>query len=137
MMTTPLWCLVGFAAWAIVLVSGIAVVRVGRVLAGKQSANSFSSGQQHGGDRYWRMNRAHMNCVENLPIFAAIVVALSAAKVEGAWVNGAAIAVLVGRVAQSTIHIASNANMAVNLRFTAYLTQLVCFAILIGAIATH
>jgi hypothetical protein len=135
-MTTPFWCLLGFAAWAIALVLAIASVRVLRVLTGAQAANSFASGSQHGGDRYWRVNRAHMNCVENLPIFGAIVVTGHVAGLrEGAFAT-AAVIVVCARVAQSCIHVASNANLAVNLRFTAFLAQLCAFAFMIGDIVS-
>jgi len=134
--TTPLWCLLGFATWAIVLVVSIASVRAFRVLGGAQAANSFASGTQHGGDRYWRLNRAHMNTLENLPIFGAIVVVGTLAGLrEGAFAT-AAIVVVCARVVQSCIHIASNTNLAVNLRFTAFLAQLGAFAFMIGDIVS-
>jgi uncharacterized MAPEG superfamily protein len=133
-MSTPLWCLLGFAAWSILLVLSLGAIRVGRVLARQQSANSFPSGVPHGGDRYWRLNRAHLNSVENLPIFGAIVVVGELARVTASSFGLAATIVLVARVAQSTIHIASNTNLAVNLRFTAFLTQLGCFLWMIATV---
>jgi uncharacterized MAPEG superfamily protein len=131
-MTTPLWCLLGFATWTIALVLAIGTVRVARVLTGKQAANSFASGAPHGGDRYWRVNRAHLNAVENLPIFAAIVGVGHVAGLRTGAFATAAIMVLVARVVQSIVHISSNTNMVVNVRFTAYLTQLGAFAFMIG-----
>lgn len=127
-MSTPLLCLLGFATWSILLVLALGAVRVGRVMVGQQAANSFPSGVPHGGDRYWRLNRAHMNSVENLPIFGAIVVVGELAGVSASSFATAAAVVLFARMAQSLIHIASNSNLAVNLRFTAFLTQLACFA---------
>ena len=49
-MTTPLWCLLGFVAWTIVLLLAIALTRVGAVLTGAKKANEFPSGVPHGGD---------------------------------------------------------------------------------------
>lgn len=72
-MTRPLLCLLAFAGWALFLVLCIAAARVSQVLTGKKKPNEFPSGVPHGGDRYWRLNRAHLNTVENLPIFGAIV----------------------------------------------------------------
>jgi uncharacterized MAPEG superfamily protein len=135
-MTTPLWCLIGFAGWTIALVLGVGTVRVARVLLGKQAANSFPSGTQHGGDRYWRANRAHLNATENLPIFGAIVVTGHLVGMRAGAFAVAAIVVIAARVAQTVIHISSNANMAVNCRFTAYLTQLGAFAFMIADIAS-
>jgi uncharacterized MAPEG superfamily protein len=131
-MTTPLWCLLGFATWAVVLVLAVGTVRVARVLMKQQAPNSFPSGTPHGGDRYWRLNRAHLNAVENLPIFGAIVVVGHLANLRTGAFATAAIIVLVARVVQSIVHVSSNANMVVNLRFTAYLTQLGGFAFMIG-----
>ncbi len=130
-MSTPVLCLLLFASWAIVLVLTLGAVRVLRVLRREQAANSFPSGVPHGGDRYWRLNRAHLNCVENLPIFGAIVVAAELSGVRTDTVATAATAVIVGRVAQSIIHVASNHNDAVNLRFTAFLVQLGGFGVMI------
>jgi uncharacterized MAPEG superfamily protein len=134
-MTTPLWCLLGFAVWSILLVLSLGTVRVVRVLTGQQAANSFPSGVPHGGDRYWRLNRAHLNSVENLPIFGAIVVAGTLLGVTSSAFGLAATIVLCARVVQSTIHVASNSNLAVNFRFTAFLTQLGCFLWMAGMIA--
>jgi uncharacterized MAPEG superfamily protein len=133
-MTTPLWCLLGFATWAIVLVLAVGGVRVLRVLAGKQAANSFASGAPHGGDRYWRLNRAQLNTAENLPIFAAIVMVGHVAGLRTGPFATAAIVVIAGRVVQSIVHVSSNANMIVNVRFTAFLAQLGAFLFMIGDI---
>jgi uncharacterized MAPEG superfamily protein len=131
-MTTPLWCLLGFAAWTVVLVHAIGAVRVVRVLRGEQAANSFASGQQHGGDRYWRANRAHLNAAENLPVFGAIVVVGHLAGLTGGAFATAAVVVVVARVLQSTIHISGNSNVIVNLRFSAFLAQLGAYVFMIG-----
>lgn len=133
-MSTPLLCLLGFAAWSVLLVLALGSVRVGRVLARKQAPNSFPSGVPHGGDRYWRLNRAHLNSVENLPIFGAIVLAGEVERVTSSWFALAATIVLGARIVQSTVHVASNSNLAVNLRFTAFFTQLGCFLWMIATV---
>ncbi len=127
-MTTPLLCLVLYAAWAMILVLAVATWRVGQVLLGKRASNSFPSGTPHGPDLYWRINRAHVNAAENLPIFVAVVVASQLARVAGSWLDTACIVALVARVAQSLIHVSSNSAVAVNLRFTAFLVQLAALA---------
>src|SRR5262245_22534364 len=81
-MTIPLWCLAGFVVWTLVLLTAVAFSRVGAVLAGRARANEFPSGVPHGGDRYWRLNRAHMNCVENLPLFGAVVLIAAVAGIR-------------------------------------------------------
>ena len=125
-MPKPLACLVGFALWALVLVLAVGGTRVGQVLAGKKRANEFPSGTQHGGDRYWRLNRAHINTVENLPIFAAIVLAGTWLHVDDRWFLTLPVVVLAARVVQSLTHVASGSSRAVSLRFSAFLLQVAC-----------
>lgn len=128
MLTTPLLCLLGFAMWAIALVSAIGAMRVPLVVTKKKKAGDFPAGQQHGGDAYWRLNRAHLNTLENLPIFGAIVVVGSLAGTSDPLFATLAQVVLGARIVQSLIHISSGRTHAINLRFTAYLTQVTCMA---------
>ena len=126
-MTTPLYCLIGFASWIVLLVLAIVVWRVGLALAGKTAPNAFPSGSQHGTDTYWRLNRAHMNAAENLPLMAAVVLVGTLAGVSTPLFSILAQVYLAARIAQSLLHISSNAALVVNLRFTGLFVQLVCF----------
>ena len=132
-MTTPLWCLLGFVVWTLVILVGIAGVRVGKVLSGQAAANDFPSGVPHGSDAYWRLNRAHMNCLENLPIFAAVVLTATIAGIKAPVLDTLARVCLAARVGQSVTHVASGSVMAVNVRFTFFLVQLGC---LVGFLLT-
>ncbi|HEX3432029.1 MAG TPA: MAPEG family protein [Rhizomicrobium sp.] len=118
--------LTAYALWAIALVLVLAVVRTSAVLRGRASANSFAAGVAHGSDAYWRLNRAHLNTLENLPIFASIVLCGWVVGMETATFNRLAVIVVVARVLQSLIHLASGSVTAVTLRFTAFAVQLVC-----------
>ena len=118
--------LILYALWAIALVLMVAADRILLVIRGKAKANSFASGSPHGSDSYWRINRAHLNTVENLPIFAAIVLAGWVVGMETSVFNRLAVIVVVARIVQSVIHIASGSVAAVSLRFAAYAIQLVC-----------
>ncbi len=125
-MTTPLYALIGFVFWTIAIVGAIGLARVSQVASGKVAANAFPSGQPHGGDRYWRMNRAHMNCLENLPLFAAVVLTGHVTGLtDGAFATLSQV-YLGARIAQTTAHIASNSVMVVNVRFAFFLAQIVC-----------
>ncbi len=126
-MTTPLYCLLGFGTWTVLLVLAVVVWRTGLVLAGKSAPNAFPSGSQHGTDTYWRLNRAHMNAAENLPLIAAVVLVGTLAGVSTALFSTLAQVYLAARIVQSLLHISSNASLVVNLRFTALFVQLVCF----------
>ncbi len=132
-MTTPLWCLLGFVAWTLVLLLGVGFSRVGIVLSGRKKANEFPSGVPHGGDAYWRLNRAHMNCVENLPLFASVVLIATVAGVKVALLDTLARVYLIARIGQSVTHVSSGSVVAVNVRFTFFLIQMGC---LIGFLLT-
>lgn len=127
-LVTPVAALVLFALWAVVLVLAIGIWRVSLILMGQARANGFNPGTPHGSDRYWRLNRAHINTLENLPIFGAVVIACHIAGVansgEAILLSGLA---LVFRVVQSLIHIASGSPLAVTFRFLAFGVQLLCF----------
>jgi hypothetical protein len=115
-----------YALWAIVLVVMIAADRALLVMGGKAAITDFPSGTKHGSDSYWRINRAHLNTLENLPIFAALVLAGWVAGLDTATFNMLAVVVVVARVVQSLIHISSGSAVAINFRFLALLVQIVC-----------
>lgn len=136
MARTPLLSLVAFALWPVVLVLAIGAFRIPKVLMGKVAANSFPSGTPHGGDLYWRLNRAHMNALESLPVFASLVLtAVVAQTVTPAFERLCLIAVA-ARVAQSIVHVSGNSNMHVNVRFTFFVVQLGCFIMMGASIAS-
>lgn len=97
-MSVPVWMLLGFAAWTVLLlVSTVGVYRWSLILAGRAPINSLG-GWVEGADRYKRAMRAHANCIENLPVFGAIVVALHIGNV-----NGLSVLILLARVLQSLV----------------------------------
>jgi uncharacterized MAPEG superfamily protein len=126
-MGVPLLCLLGFAAWAILLVLAIGTARTTQVLRGEKRSNEFPSGMQHGGELYWRLNRAHVNTVENLAVFATLVLVGTAVHVSTPAFERLPEVVLGARIVQSLVHISSGSPRAVNVRFTAFVVQLVCF----------
>jgi uncharacterized MAPEG superfamily protein len=126
-MMTPLICLVGYAAWTIVLVILVVSARGLEVFAGKKKMNEFPGGVLHGGDAYWRLYRAHANTVENLPVFAVLVLAGTALHVATPAFARLPEIALGARVLQSLVHMASGSVSAVKVRFTAFFTQIICF----------
>lgn len=123
-LTPELYALLGFTLWAVLLVTAVATWRAAQVLIGQKRANEFPSGTPHGSDPYWRLNRAHMNTAENLPIFTALVVIAHLAGVHSEMTANLANIIVGTRVVQSLIHISSGSAMAVNARFTAFLVQI-------------
>ena len=118
--------LVFYALWAIALVLMIAIDRLLLIFRGQVKNNEFLSGVPHGNEAYWRINRAHLNTVENLPIFAAIVLAAWVAGAESHLFNLLAMLVLAARIVQSIIHIMSGGQIATWFRTTMFAVQIVC-----------
>lgn len=128
--------LVFYALWAIALAVIVAADRIQLVIRGDARANSFTSGVPHGSEFYWRTNRAHLNAAENLPIFATIVLSGWVVGMETVTFNRLAVIVVVARIIQSVIHIASGSVPAVGLRFAAYAVQIAC-EIWMAALVLH
>ncbi|HEY1612970.1 MAG TPA: MAPEG family protein [Rhizomicrobium sp.] len=118
--------LIFYALWAIALVLMVAADRTLLVLRGQAKIDSFTPGAPHGSDSYWRINRAHINTVENLPVFAAIVLSGWVVGQETLMFGRLATIVVVARIVQSLVHIASGKPRAIQLRFAALAVQIAC-----------
>jgi uncharacterized MAPEG superfamily protein len=134
-MTIPVLVLLGFAAWTLLTLFGsIGVYRWSRILTGRASICEWRADLPQGSDWYQRAMRAHMNCIENLPLYTAIVVALVATGVQSPTIDRLAVAILAARVGQTVVHIAfPPTNALASLRFVLFFAQALCM-IAIGAI---
>ena len=128
-MTLPVWMLVGFAVWTVLLLlATVGVYRWSRILTGRVAIREFRADQIEGADWYKRAMRAHANCVENLPVFGAIVFGLYVGNVGSALVNAVAVAVLVARIMQSLVHVCFvQTNLVTSVRFGFFFVQIVSF----------
>ena len=135
-MTIPVWMLLGFATWtALLLLFTIGVYRWTRIFSGTVPIRDFPADASGGAEWYRRATRAHANCIENLPVFGAIVFALHAGNVGGALVDALSAAVLAARVVQSTVHVCFvHTNTIASLRFGFFSVQFVCFLWLTGLV---
>ena len=124
-LTIPLLCLLVFVAWTIALVVALTVARL-RYLASGGSVRDF--GVPDNRRLIWRLFRAHANCVENLPLFASVVLIAAVAGRDGPALNVLALAYLSARVAQSLSHLAPGAGLRFNVRFGFFAVQLACLA---------
>jgi len=115
--------LVGYVAWMLLLAIALLSWRTVLVLAKKHAANSFTPSGEEVSPFCNRLCRAHANCYENLPIFAALI--LLALVTDNAGITDSlARWALVARVAQSTVHLISTSELAVTLRATFHGVQL-------------
>jgi uncharacterized MAPEG superfamily protein len=128
--------LLGFAAWTVILLSAtVGVYRWSRIFTGRGQIRDFRADQVEGEDWYRRAMRAHANCIENLPVFGAIVFGLYVGNVTGIVVNALAVAILVARIVQSLVHVCFvQTNTVVSIRFGFFFVQLASFLWLIAII---
>ena len=127
-MNVPVLVLLGFAAWTLLILFGsIGVYRWSRILTGRASIAEWRADLPQGSDWYQRAMRAHMNCVENLPVYAAIVVALVATGLQSPVVDRLAVTMLAARIGQTMVHITlPPTNAVTSLRFALYFMQAAC-----------
>ena len=132
-MSIPQWTLLGFTAWTLgLLMATVGVYRWGNILFAKAAIASFRHDAPEGAGWYQRGTRAHANCIENLPVFGAIVYIITVIGLEGPMVDALCIATLAARIVQSCVHIShEQTNAFVAVRFSFYSVQLVSFLVLI------
>lgn len=135
-MTVPVAVLLGFALWTLLALFGsVGIYRWSRILTGRQEIATFRADAVEGADWYKRAMRAHANCVENLPVYGAIVVVLVATGITSPILDALAVAVLVGRVLQTSVHIGfPQTNTAVAVRFSFFLVQALAMVAMAGVL---
>jgi uncharacterized MAPEG superfamily protein len=121
-MTPSALALVGFVAWTLLLAIWIVSQRSMLVLTGKRAANEFDPSGRDVSQFGARLCRAHANCYENLPMFAALIL-LAMVTGNGAITDPLARWALVARVGQSTVHLISTSEIAVMIRVALFSTQ--------------
>ena len=120
---TALQALIGFTAWTLLLVLLVFAYRGARFLAGKP-INSWPRGAKPADDAALvkRIEDAHANCLENLPVFAVIVLTAAAlGNLEA--VDPLAGAVLYARIGQSAAHLWGTGRLQVLLRASFWAVQ--------------
>ena len=137
-MTIPLWVLLAFAVWTVlVLLSGVGIHRWSRILSRKAELADFPGGAAEGTPAYCRATRAHANCVEDLPIYAALALTAAVAGIDTPRLDQLAVTILIARVCQSLVHmILPETNITVGIRFSFFAVQLVAFLWMAIIIAT-
>ena len=128
-MTFPVLMLLAFSMWTIVVLAyGVGSYRVGKVLSGKAQAADFRADDVKGSDRYKRGMRAHVNCIENLPIFCAVIFATYVSGISSEFINALCAMIVLSRMAQSSVHVfLIQTNKIVMLRGSLYALQLISF----------
>jgi uncharacterized MAPEG superfamily protein len=136
-MPTPVWVLLGFAAWTLAtLMASVGVYRWSRILTGRTPIKGFPADAVQGPDFYKRAMRAHANCVENLPVYGAIVVAAGSAGIDDPMLDALACTILGARVIHTLVHLCFvQTNAVSSVRFAFFSVQVVCMLWMGGHVA--
>jgi uncharacterized MAPEG superfamily protein len=138
-MSIPLWVLLGFAFWTLAILFGtVGVYRWSRILTGREAISAFPPDQPHGSDWYRRAMRAHANCIENLPVYGAIVLVLALTGAGGRAFDVPALILLTARVGQSVTHIAfEQTDRVAAFVFGFYFVQALCMFWMMGVVVAR
>lgn len=112
-----------FIAWTLFLLVLMELLRSLLVLTGRVPSNGFQPDNANLAPFMQRLARAHANCVESLPVFGSLLL-LALATGHSAVTDPLALWLVLARVLQSSIHLASLSVLAVNARFTAFAVQM-------------
>lgn len=124
---TGITALLLFTAWTLVLMFIYVGYRVAMTLSLRKKANSWGRAMPDADPPLIvRAHHAHLNCVENLPVFAAIVLTASALG-KAPVVDAVAAWVLYLRVAQSLVHLSGTSAAQVFVRANLFLLQIGLF----------
>lgn len=115
--------LLGFIAWTLLLLLWMEGIRSWLVLSRQVVANGFTPDNAGLSPFMQRLARAHANCLEGLPIFGGLLL-LAIATEREAVTDGLAYALLLARLLQSIVHLASLSPAAVTVRFSLFAVQM-------------
>ena len=138
-MSIPVWVLLAFAVWTmLVLMTTVGMYRWIMILTGRAKGTDFRADRIEGSPLYCRAMRAHLNCLESLPIYGAIVLAIVVSGASSATLDTLALVLIGARIAQTSIHISTEqTNVIGYIRFSFFLTQLVCMLWMAALVVQH
>ncbi|MDX1668860.1 MAG: MAPEG family protein [Limnobacter sp.] len=112
-----------YAGWVLLLALFYATPRIPIALLGQKRIDSWERGKESTDAMFLqRAKAAHLNCLENFPVFAAVV-AIAGIMGQVDAISGIAAFVLYARIAQSVTHIVGTSFVLVLLRATFFLIQ--------------
>ena len=127
---TAIQALLAFTGWTLALVGWVAAYRIARFVKGAP-INSWPRGAARQDDPpiMRRIEDAHANCLENLPVFAVLVLA-GAALGKLPSIDVLAACVFYSRVAQSLAHALGTDSARVHIRAAFFTAQVVLFVMM-------
>ncbi len=134
-MNISLWSLLIFAIWTMIIVGMIGYFRWRLIFSRQKEIKVFRADYFCESDFYRRLMRAHINCTENLPIFAAIVFIIYATQTQSIIIDQLAAIFIIARIFQSIIHISFiETNRTALSRFLLFSVQQFCMVGMIGCL---
>lgn len=123
-MSPTIIMLMGLITWTIILLLGVAGSRFHAIGSGRFHLRHITPDGEHLAPYAHRLHRAHLNCVENLPMVVGVcLIAFMLNQVQ--VINPLAYVFLACRVIQSLIHLFS-------VRFYALIARLLFYSVQIG-----
>lgn len=120
---TGITALLLFIGWTLLLALFYAGYRVPPILLGKKSANHWERGKPVDDPAILvRAKGAHLNCLENLPLFAALVL-VGVVTNQTAVVDSVAGIMIFARFGQSIAHLIGTSLPLVLIRATLFVVQ--------------
>ena len=125
---TALAAVLYYVLWTIVLVLVYAGPRIPLAAFTERTMDSWERNKPVTDAAFFqRAKGAHLNCLENLPAFAAVVI-IATLMGKSAVVDGLACYVLYARVAQSVVHLVGNSSPLVLVRAGLFAAQVLMVA---------
>jgi uncharacterized MAPEG superfamily protein len=113
-----------FIGWTLLLLIVMEAIRSYLVVSRQVIATKFVPNNENLSPFMQRLARAHLNCVEGLPVFGGLMlVAIVTSKTS--ITDPLALWFLLARIVQSCVHLLSTEAMAINVRFAAFVVQMV------------
>ncbi|HEY8009920.1 MAG TPA: MAPEG family protein [Rudaea sp.] len=120
---TGLTAVLLYAAWTLLLPIVYAGYRVPMILAGKKRGNHWERGQPIDDPAILvRAKSVHLNCLENFPLFAAVVL-VAALLGKSPVVDSVAAYILYARIGQGVVHLIGTSLPLILVRGALYLFQ--------------
>lgn len=114
-----------YAGWILLLALFYATPRIPQALLGQKRIDSWERGKESIDPLFLqRAKSAHLNSLENFPVFAAVV-AIAGLMGQIEAISAVAAYVLYARIAQSVSHILGTSFILVMLRATFFLVQVI------------
>lgn len=133
-MSTAIVALLGYVGLTIVLVLSVVTYRIIYIAGGKPADSWARNRPPSDPDVIQRMSHAHLNCLENLPLYGGVVLAAVASN-QLAVVDPMAGWFLAARIAQTVTHVIQVSHWFVLIRGTFWTIQMLLLIYWVLALA--